>query len=212
ETQNQTAGHVKMILSRTWSFAYHHRPQYIKENWMTKDWWKHHIKKRQFVNREEHHRGPDYKEVYTFRQKLRAFWRPEPSKWTEKKYGSGYLIDLRPMKALIVEMAALTGVRHEEIREARWKEFEGDTWNVPPEHRKGRKTHKYKGDVRPIPITPLMQEVLDEARRQTKDHSPDALVFARPDNGGVMPGGHISTFVQRSIKWPTKIEPHGFRS
>jgi integrase len=111
----------------------------------------------------------------------------------------------------VLEFVVLTGVRISEVLLAQWKEIDRDsmTWNVPPEHRKhGRRT----GKVRPVPITKSMLAVLDEMQRRRTDSSPNALVFPSPRTGQAIKTSSPAIFVSATLKWETKITPHGFRS
>lgn len=62
---------------------------------------------------------------------------------------------------LMHRFLALTGLRSTEVREARWSEFNGDTWRIPAERMKGRRGRK-KGHV--AFLAPAAVEVLEVAR------------------------------------------------
>jgi integrase len=111
--------------------------------------------------------------------------------------------------AYAVEFIALTGVRISEVLLAQWGEIDEKTmtWNVPPEHRKGRKK-----TVRPIPITKSMLAVLGEMQKRRIDQSDDALIFPSDRNGKAMKTSTPAVFISSVLKWEIKITPHGFRS
>jgi integrase len=139
-----------------------------------------------------------YKDLTRFLQKLRAY-----EDRSVRKIG-------HPTIADALEVVALTGVRVNEVLLMQWREIQGNTWNVPPEHRK--KSGKRKRGIRPIPITKSMQAVFDRRQAQRTDQSDDALVFPSDKNGGKISVGSLVTFIRKSLKWEYKIDPHGFRS
>jgi integrase len=98
-----------------------------------------------------------------------------------------------------------------EPRLATWGEIDMDNkiWNVPPEH---RKTGYVTNAVRPIPITTPMVAVLEEMQRRRTDPSDDALVFPSPITGRALDGNTLMRFIRLSLKWPTRVHAHGFRT
>ena len=140
----------------------------------------------------------NYQDLPRFLEKLRAH-----QDRSVRKVG-------HPVIADALEVIALTAVRPAEVTQMQWREIDGDTWNVPPEHRKGRRAGR--DDVRPIPITKSFREVLDRRRARCADPSGDALVFPSDKNNGKTGVGSFSTFIHNSLEWEYPISPHGFRS
>jgi len=65
----------------------------------------------------------------------------------------------------VIKFQLLTGCRVSEITKAKWDEFKDGVWTIPPERIKTEK--EYKGHRRPhqLPITPIMQKILDEQKK-----------------------------------------------
>ena len=117
----------------------------------------------------------------------------------------------RMTSTYILEFVVLTGVRIDEACQARWGQIDlhNRAWNVPPEQRKtGFKSDK----VRPVPITPPMQTILEEMQRRRTNPSDDAFVFPSPYGDVKYSPGTILRFIKNSLKWPTKMTTHGFRT
>ena len=113
-----------------------------------------------------------------------------------------------PVIADALEVIAVTAARDNEVLEMQWKEINGNTWNVPPEHRKfGRR----KGTILERPITKSVQAAFDRRRARRSDQSDDALVFPSDKNGGKITLQSLSRFIRENLEWPN-IQPHGFRS
>ena len=65
------------------------------------------------------------------------------------------IIDLFRSSKLALKLILLTGCRGSEATGARWSEFSGDVWHIPGDRTKN-------GDALDLPITPLIQDILDE--------------------------------------------------
>jgi integrase len=146
----------------------------------------------------EHHAALAYKDVPKFLEAVRNY-----EDHSCRKTG-------RTTNSYWLEFVILTGVRVSEVRHATWSEIDYTemVWNVPPGHRKtGYKT----GLIRAVPITKPMLCVLKEMERRHPDRSPGDLVFSSP-SGGKFNENTVARFVRTSLKWPTKVTPHGFRS
>jgi len=63
-----------------------------------------------------------------------------------------------------------------------------------------------------VPITRPMLAVLEEMQRRRTDPSDDAFVFPSPYGDGKYNPGTILRFIKNSLKWPTKVTTHGFRT
>jgi integrase len=151
------------------------------------------------VHQVEHRAALPFTDVPRFLQVLRTY-----EDRSNRKRG-------RLNVTLALEFIVLTGVRVTEVRKATWQEFDLKhmTWNVPPENRKGK---RFNGKIRPIPITKPMLAVIEEMQRRRVNQSSDALVFAGSRRAEVMNVGQTNDFIHRSLKWPTKVTSHGFRS
>jgi integrase len=203
--KHTTAAQLRMHLTRIWYYA--EEEGYIDSNPITSRWFTHFLPRRKSVHRPIPHDSVPYKEVYDFIQAVRASREPRP---TTLKYWGGRAqrhLWLTPIKALIIEFQIFTGVRHNEIRQAQWKEINWDelTWTAPLAH---TKTREYE---RAIPITRPMQDILEEVRHRTTDHSPNALIFPGT-HGRVIGASAMATFLRRQVKWKIKVDPHGARS
>jgi integrase len=131
---------------------------------------------------------------------------------TLRAYKDGSTLDRgHTVLALLVECLLLSGVRTQEMRLATWSEIdlENMIWTVPWQHLKTGKTHKRD---RPIPITPPMKAVLEELLRRPIDHSPNAPVFPSPRSGAPYCVNSCTFFLNKILKWESKIDLHGFRS
>jgi integrase len=140
------------------------------------------------------HAALNYEDVNRFLEKLRNY---------ETNGNRG-----KPNPALWLEFLILSGVRSGEVRQAQWKEIQGNDWHVPPEHRKtGHLTDK----VRIIPITKTMNAVLDEMRRRYPDAKGEDLIFPKP-SGGEYTSGAMNDLIGL-LKWDgAKVTAHGFRN
>src|ERR1700722_4057351 len=121
-------------------------------------------------------------------------------------------------KDLVTVPAALwliyTGVRTEEVREARWGEInrEKKLWEVPREHRKNGRT---KNEIRAIPISDEMFAVLDDQKRKTNALGDDDFIFPGGSNDGGLGKGTLLRLAKDIVKelgWDFKVTAHGFRS
>ena len=79
----------------------------------------------------------------------------------------------RPTK-LALKMILLTGQRPGEVAGAKWEDFDGEWWTIPAAATKTREEN-------PVPILPMIQEVIDEARIYSGS---TAHVFASSHNQG----------------------------
>ena len=107
-----------------------------------------------------------------------------------------------------------TGVRTEEVREARWGEInrEKKLWEVPREHRKNGRT---KNEIRAIPISDEMFAVLDDQKRKTNALGDDDFIFPGGSNDGGLGKGTLLRLAKDIVKelgWDFKVTAHGFRS
>jgi integrase len=157
------------------------------------------------VHKVNHHPEMSYTELPAFLKAVREYR-------IRKGFGKG----TRPTSSLWCECVFLTAVRKDEIRLATWKDIDWKTktWNVQPEHRKGGGLSE---DVRPIPITPLVERVLREMEQRYPDAGPNDPVFPRPKPG---PGGKLlrcapdtlMKFIRWSLRWERRITSHTARN
>jgi integrase len=145
-------------------------------------------------------------EMYAFLQQLRVM-----KDRSVRKAGHSML-------ALLNEAAAYTGVRMSELRLAQQKEIDTKTWNVPWQRRKFGKQKKARRPIRPIPITPSFQRVLDQAAAKRKQigyaDGPEQLIFPsdKPGHiGKIIPVQSPARFIRDRFPG-LKLQPHGFRS
>jgi integrase len=105
-----------------------------------------------------------------------------------------------------------TGVRTNEVRQARWSEIDLERllWNVPRDHRKKGYT---KRNIRAVPISRPMLEVLT-GQKKKYDGKPqdDDLIFPGGDRNGGVGRGVINSFIKNTLKWEIQITVHGFRA
>jgi integrase len=105
-----------------------------------------------------------------------------------------------------------TGVRTNEVRQARWGEIDWDNmlWNVPRDHRKLGHT---KNEIRAVPISAPMLEVLKGQKKiyGGKPEADDLIFLGGARNGGVG-RGVINSFIKNTLKWDVQITVHGFRA
>jgi integrase len=210
ETKNQTAVQVRMHLLRIFDWASHEH--YLIKNEITAAWMKHALPSRGDVHQVEHHGHASVQsmDIHRFLERVRSRREGDPS--TAKYRPNRYRVEpLTPLKALWLELVVVTGAcRISEWRLAQWGEFDFKTmtWTVPWQHLKtGRATRR---DLL-RPITEPMLAALNEVKRITEDHSPEALVL--PGTGGKpMGSSHLQAFIDRSVKWETKVKSHAFRS
>jgi integrase len=208
--QNPTGVHLHSFLKRIFSFAVASK-YYVGENpaaW--RDHLEHVLPSSKDVHNVTHQPSLPYRDVGRFLEALRSY-----EDRCARAMG-------HPTVALWLEFVVLTGVRVSEVRLATWDEIDekNATWVVPPPHHKiGRITH----EPHLVPITKPMWAVLAEMKRRDPDCRPDALIFPSPRGGGTRGGNWHSTglpfevntvarFIRESLKWPTEITPHGFRS
>jgi integrase len=107
-----------------------------------------------------------------------------------------------------------TGVRTEEVREARWGEinWEKKLWEVPREH---RKNGRIKDEIRAIPISEEMFEVLNDQKRKTNAIGEDDFIFPGGGDDGGLGKGTLLRRIRDTVKelgWDIKVTAHGFRS
>jgi len=198
-TKHTTAAHIRMHINRVWERAA--EEGYIHVNPFTPGFWKNYLPRRKIVHRVQHHDAADFREAYAFVRALRAsrqcdaqkmkYWSPAAQKYAW----------VRALKAMIIEFQFYCGVRHDEIRRARWKEIDWKTLTWTPPRTKNE-------IVRGIPITPPMLEILEERRRQVGKIDPEALIFPGPNDKPIA-AGMMSTFLRRHVRWPKKSIPTG---
>jgi integrase len=107
-----------------------------------------------------------------------------------------------------------TGVRTEEVREARWGEIneEKELWEVPREHRKNGRT---KSEIRAIPISEEMFAVLNGQKRKTNALGQDDFIFPGGGDDGGLGRGTLLRRIKDTVKelgWDFAVTSHGFRS
>jgi integrase len=133
----------------------------------------------------------------------------------EYKVRSGAGKGTRPDVSLFTECLFLTAVRTQEIREATWGEIDWDTmtWNVPPAH---RKTGGLVKGVRPIPITPLVENALRKmAARYPKAKKTDVIFPVsreRKHGQAFYADDTIRKHIHNSMRWHKPLNPHSARN
>jgi integrase len=207
--QHPTGVLQRMHLQRIFTFA-HEARGYITENPVTSKWLSEALAPRGDVHQVEHMDSLPYKDVFPFLERLHQRRDPDPSTWKYWRKRRDASAHLTPIKSLAIEMQIYTGIRHGEIRLAQWKEIDLETmtWTVPKAHK------KIKVRDRAIPITPPMLRVLEAVRERTaaySKHGPDDLIFPGV-RGKVITASQMATFLRKQVKWPQKVDPHGFRS
>lgn len=200
------AKNLLSILTRLFSFAIASRYYHGKNPVAWKGHLEHILPALKDVHHVEHQPFLPYQDVGRFLQVLRSY-----QDRSVRRLG-------HPNVALLLEFIVLSGVRMSEARLATWNEVNEATniWAVPPEHHKiGRLTQA----PHLVPVTTPMWDVLKEMQRRYPNHAPDALIFPteRGEERGKGAGAAfnestVGGFLRISIKWPTKIVPHGFRS
>lgn len=97
----------------------------------------------------------------------------------------------------------LTGVRVNELLNARWDEFDFDNriWDIPEERMKNRMPHR----------VPLCNLVIDELHQLRQLHSQELLFPNRLDNKKPMTSESVLQVIKRS-GYAGKMTTHGFRS
>lgn len=102
---------------------------------------------------------------------------------------------------LAIRFLILTGLRSAPVRLARLDHIEGDVLTVPADLMKGQKGKA--SDFR-VPLSPETLEVIEEAKRQSRN----GLLFASP-RGLALSDMTLSRLMQRR---EMEARPHGFRS
>jgi len=64
-----------------------------------------------------------------------------------------------------IKFQLLTGCRISEITKAKWDEFKDGVWTIPPERIKTEKEFKKQRRPHQLPITPIMQDILDDQKK-----------------------------------------------
>ena len=100
-----------------------------------------------------------------------------------------------------LEFAILTAARSGEVRGARWREIDGDTWVIPAERMKARREHR-------VPLSPRALAILDEMRRFGSE--PVQLVFPGIRTGKPMSDMTLGAVLKRMGRHDATA--HGFRS
>ena len=107
------------------------------------------------------------------------------------------LISLPEPAKTIVGLAALTGLRHSEIRGLRWSDFDGENLKV---QRAVWRTHvqapKTESSENSVPILPLLQRALENHKARTKPGSEESYIFAGPRKGSPL---NLANLVRRVI-------------
>lgn len=104
-----------------------------------------------------------------------------------------------------------TGVRTMEVRDAIWEEinWKEKLWDVPREHRKRGQT---KNEVRAIPISGPMLEVLEAQKKKYPGATEDDFIFPGGAEDGGLGKGVLNEFIKNTLKWDVRITVHGFRA
>lgn len=112
-----------------------------------------------------------------------------------------YPSDAQTQHAIMLIM--LTGVRINELLNARWEEFdlEGRKWDIPEERMKNRMAHR-------VPLTDMM---INELQALRLTHNQDLLFPHRLDNKKPMRSESILQVIKRS-GYAGRMTTHGFRS
>lgn len=112
-----------------------------------------------------------------------------------------YPSDVQTQHAIMLIM--LTGVRINELLNARWEEFdlEGRKWDIPEERMKNRMAHR-------VPLTDMM---INELQALRLTHNQDLLFPHRLDNKKPMRSESILQVIKRS-GYAGRMTTHGFRS
>lgn len=112
-----------------------------------------------------------------------------------------YPSDAQTQHAIMLIM--LTGVRVNELLNARWEEFdlEGRKWDIPEERMKNRMAHR-------VPLTDMM---INELQALRLTHNQDLLFPHRLDNKKPMCSESILQVIKRS-GYAGRMTTHGFRS
>jgi integrase len=123
-------------------------------------------------------------------------WRDVPAFLKDLKQQGG-------LGARALELTILTSLRSGEVLGARWEEFDGETWTVPPERMKGkvgsRRAHR-------VPLSKPALEILKQLRRHTR--SP--CVFPGRKDGKPLTKMAMALTLRRMNR--DDITTHGFRS
>jgi integrase len=108
------------------------------------------------------------------------------------------LITLPEPARTVIAVAALTGLRHSEIRGLRWSDFDGENLKVS---RSVWRTHvqapKTESSENVVPILPLLQRVLEKHKSKIKSADKDAYIFAGERRGAPL---NLANLVNRTIK------------
>ncbi|MBS0242209.1 MAG: tyrosine-type recombinase/integrase [Proteobacteria bacterium] len=126
-----------------------------------------------------------------------------------------------PSCRLALEMILFTGLRSEEVRLAKWREFDIETreWRVPgvdqaETERLGYEGYQKKrmktGLVHVVPLSTGAIQVLREALTLKRDMTADAFVFPSARNGPL--SDNSLSKLLRSGGFAGKASPHGFRA
>lgn len=143
------------------------------------------------------------------RQKLSRGHHPAMP-WGEVPAFIGALRSRHGVAAHALEFAILTAARSQEVREARWEEFdlEGRIWNIPPTDPTTGKSRMKAGRQHRVPLAPRAMEILEIMAGLPRQ----PFVFPGQKQGRPMSDMSLSAVLRRMEVPSAKATQHGFRS
>lgn len=107
-----------------------------------------------------------------------------------------------PAAVLGLRFLALTAIRSGEVRGMRWDEVDGDTWIIPAERMKMKRSHV-------VPLSQQALDILDVIQPLTGDSH---LVFASPRSQSKQMSDMTLSVLLKRAGYAGRHVPHGFRS
>lgn len=143
------------------------------------------------------------------RQKLSRGHHPSMP-WREVPAFIGLLRQREGVAALALEFAILTAARSQEVREARWEEFdfEAKVWVIPAVDPKNGKSRMKAGRSHRVPLSSRAMEILDTMSQFPRE----AYVFPGQLSGRPLSDMSLSAVLRRMGIPRATASQHGFRA
>ncbi len=130
--------------------------------------------------------------------------------WAEVPAFISVLRNRHGMAALALEFAILTAARSQEVREARWEEFDlsGRIWSIAPTDPSTGKSRMKAGRHHRVPLAPRAIEIVEIMAGLPRQ----SFVFPGQKKGRPMSDMSLSAVLRRMQIPSSKATQHGFRS
>lgn len=130
--------------------------------------------------------------------------------WTEVPEFMSRLRQRDGVGCLALEFAILTAARSQEVREARWEEFDLDkrVWTIPPLDQETRKSRMKAGREHRVPLTARAVEIIETMAKLPRE----AYVFPGQRKNRPLSDMTLSAVLRRMNVPSTQATQHGFRA